>query len=218
MTHTSIILSILMFLLSASSFAQVGDMPKEEVVMHDVSLVEAPAMNLPYATIPDAPADYTSGNMLSRMIDGLGFRYHWVSEGLRAEDLAYRPSEDARSCRETLEHIYGLSDVVLNGVKNAPNVRPVDFSVFSFQELRVMTLNNLKEASDLARGMTAEQVSKLTIIFERNGKQSSSTFWHMLNGPLADAIYHTGQVVSFRRSSGNPQRPGVNVFRGTVKK
>ena len=99
MTHTSIILSILMFLLSANTFAQVGDMPKEEVVMHDVSLVEAPAMNLPYATIPDAPADYTSGNMLSRMIDGLGFRYHWVSEGLRAEDLAYRPSEDARSCR-----------------------------------------------------------------------------------------------------------------------
>ncbi len=202
----------------ANTFAQIRETPADPTEMHDVTLVSSEDLILPYAKIQAPPADYTSGNLLSRMIDGLGFRYHWVSEGLRAEDLAYRPSEDARTCRETLEHIYGLSDVVLNGVKNAPNVRPVDFSVYTYEELRAMTLNNLKEASDLARGMTAEEVGKLTIIFERNGKQSSTPFWNMLNGPLADAIYHTGQVVSFRRTSGNPQRPGVNVFMGTVKK
>ena len=211
--------ALLLLCLTATTSvnAQLDKTPADPTEMHDVTLLDAIESLLPYAEIPTAPDDYTSGNVLSRMIDGLGFRYHWVSEGLRAEDLAYRPSEDARTCRETLEHIYGLSDVVLNGVKNAPNVRPVDFSVYTYQELRVMTLNNLKEASDLARGMTAEEVGKLTIIFERNGKQSSTPFWNMLNGPLADAIYHTGQVVSFRRTSGNPQRPGVNVFMGTVK-
>jgi hypothetical protein len=36
----------------------------------------------------------------------------------------------------------------------------------------------------------------------------------LINGPITDAIYHTGQVVSFRRTSGNPIPKGVNVFLG----
>jgi len=216
---TKVLFSVLLCFLTVNfTFAQISELPKDKDSPHDVSLVESPDMMLPYAKIQAAPADYTSGNLLSRMIDGLGFRYHYVSKGLREEDLAYRPTPEASSCLETLRHIYGLSDVILNGVKNAPNVRPVDYSIYSYEELREKTLVNLKLASDLARGKTAEQVAELSIIFERDGKQSSSPFWHMLNGPLADAIYHTGQVVSFRRTTGNPQQAGVNVFMGTVKK
>ena len=29
-------------------------------------------------------------------------------------------------------------------------------------------------------------------------------FWSLLNGPIADMIWHVGQVVTFRRSLGNP--------------
>jgi len=38
--------------------------------------------SLPYATIPEAPQEYTAGSVVSRMIDGLGFRYYWATEQL----------------------------------------------------------------------------------------------------------------------------------------
>ncbi len=34
------------------------------------------------------------------------------------------------------------------------------------------------------------------------------------SGPIADALWHTGQIVSFRRSSGNPIPKGVNMLTG----
>ena len=40
-------------------------------------------------------------------------------------------------------------------------------------------------------------------------------FWYWINGPLADALTHVGQITSWRRISGNPQLKGVNVFIGT---
>ena len=46
------------------------------------------------------------------MVDGLGFRYFWATEGLTEKDLAYRPSEGARTTMETLEHISGLVEIL----------------------------------------------------------------------------------------------------------
>jgi hypothetical protein len=38
-------------------------------------------------------------------------------------------------------------------------------------------------------------------------------FWHIVNGPVADALTHVGQINSFRRLAGNPT-PKANVFWG----
>jgi hypothetical protein len=65
--------------------------------------------------------------------------------------------------------------------------------------------------------MNERQLKKCKIIFDRGGKISDYPLWNLLNGPLADAINHVGQIVSFRRSAGNPIPAGVNVFRGTHK-
>ncbi|MFT5959604.1 MAG: hypothetical protein ACI8VJ_001363, partial [Polaribacter sp.] len=46
---------------------------------------------LPYYQIPKMEESYTAQNTVARMVDGLGFRYYWATEGLRAEDLAYQP-------------------------------------------------------------------------------------------------------------------------------
>ena len=43
-------------------------------------------------------------------------------------------------------------------------------------------------------------------------------FWYWINGPLADALTHVGQITSWRRIAGNPQLKGVNVFIGTSDK
>ena len=64
---------------------------------------------LPYYEIPEHADSYTAGSVASRMLDGLGFRYYWATEGLRVEDLEYKPSESGRTSAETIDHLLGLS-------------------------------------------------------------------------------------------------------------
>ncbi len=79
-------------------------------------------------------------------------------------------------------------------------------------ELRSATLDNLKLASEEI--VLVDSMEELNILFQSSTGRKALPFWHVLNGPLADAIYHTGQMVSFRRTSGNPMNPKVNVFMG----
>ena len=76
---------------------------------------------LPYYEIPEVSESYTAGTVVARMIDGLGFRYYWATEGLRAEDLTFKPSDDARTAGETVDHIYGLTKMILNSALKQPN-------------------------------------------------------------------------------------------------
>ena len=46
---------------------------------------------LPFKSIPQYPDNYKSGNIIQRMIQGLGYRYYWATEGLTDKDLKYRP-------------------------------------------------------------------------------------------------------------------------------
>ena len=164
-----------------------------------------------YKEIPSYPANYTQSTVISRMIDGLGYRYYWATENLRALDLDFKPDALARSTFETMEHIYGLSFMILNASKNQVNHRrdPVQMTA---NDLRLATLYNLKSAS--AAMALVENLEELNILFEGSTGRKALPFWYVLNGPLADAIYHTGQMVSFRRTSGNPMNPKVNVFMG----
>ena len=90
--------------------------------------------DLPYYQIPEYPQEYTANTVAARMVDGLGFRYYWATEGLRQEDLAFRPNEEARTTEETIDHILGLSRVVLNSVKKIPNERSENEPKLSFDE------------------------------------------------------------------------------------
>jgi hypothetical protein len=171
---------------------------------------------LPYQQIPDYPDTYTPETVVARMIDGLGFRYYWATEGLRPEDLNFKPNEEARTSFETLQHIFGLSEVVIYPVKGEPVNRASGGPEMSFEALREATLVNLKTAADMLRSGTT-QLEDCKIIFQRPNGNSEFPFWNNINGPIADAIWHTGQVVSFRRSSGNPFNSKVSVFQGKVR-
>ena len=172
---------------------------------------------LPFNSIPEASKNYESGNIVVRMIEGLGYRYYWATEGLQADDLDYKPSDSGQSTKETLEHIHGLASVLKNVSLNLSSIIPVPSQPEDLAQLRKQTLNSLEEAALNFKNKTPKELAELKVIFERGGKQSSFLFWNMINGPLADALYHTGQVVSFRRSSGNPLPKGVNVFMGKTK-
>lgn len=168
------------------------------------------AQDLPYYEIPEPAKEYTSGSVASRMIDGLGFRYYWATEGLTEKDLAYQPNKDSRTTGQTIDHILGLSQVIVNAAYNKPNGE--EQPEMTFAQKRRKTLLNLKEASDILKGKT--DLSEFKIIFGKN----EFPFWNNINGPIADAIWHSGQIASFRRSSGNPFPKGVSVFTGKVRK
>ena len=177
--------------------------------------ISAAAQEKPYYyQIPEAPATYTAASVAARMVDGLGFRYYWATEGLLEKDLSFKPSEDSRTTLETLEHIDGLTKVLLNATSKKINTSGRTKEKLSFAALRQTTLDQIKMASDLLKQPDAD-LEELKMIFERKNGNKEYPFWNLVNGPIADALWHIGQVVTFRRSSGNPLPKGVNVLEGT---
>ena len=170
--------------------------------------------SLPYAELHEASSTYTAGTVAARMVDGLGYRYYWASEGLRSEDLSYKPSAEARTTDETIDHILGLSTVILNSALHKVN-EGNDFSELSFTEKRELTLVNLKTAADIFR--KSEGLNQFTVVFKGSKGNSEYPFWNQINGPIADAIWHCGQLVSFRRASGNPFNSKASMFMGKLR-
>ena len=115
-----------------------------------------------------------------------------------------------RSTGETIDHILNLSYVIVNSTLKKPNERN-DFSILELHEKRKQTLINLKTAADILRA--SDDISQFKIIFGEN----EIPFWNNVNGPIADSIWHCGQIASFRRSSGNPINPNVNHFMGNLR-
>ena len=159
--------------------------------------------------MPDYPETYTAGTVAGRMVESLGFRYYWATEGLMQADLVYKPNEDVRSTLETIDHIYNLSLVIVNATLNKPNSKK-DVEM-TFDELRIQTLLNLETAANILKA--SDDISQFKIIFETK----EVPFWNEINGPISDAIWHCGQIASFRRNSGNPINPKVDQFNGKVK-
>jgi len=188
------------------------------LVSQTVQVVSAAdSLALPYREIPAYPDTFTAETVVARMVDGLGFRFYWATEGLRPEDLAFRPTPEARSSEETIDHILGLSTILLNALKKQPNIRSgEEASPLPFEQKRSMTLEYLKTASELLR-QPGSRIEDFNIVFQNAETISEFPFWNMLNGPIADALWHVGQVVSFRRSSGNPFNSKANVLSGKIR-
>lgn len=192
MKNQIITLLLILILFSMSSYAQTQD-------------------SLPYREMPDYPENYSAGSMASRMVDGLGFRFYWTTEGLRDEDLAYRPTEESRSSEETIDHMLSMIIGITNTLSKSDQY---DLTELSFEEKRAYILNNLKTISSVLLESSDEDFDSYTIKL-RNGEELP--FWNYVNGQIADCLWHCGQISSFRRMSGNPFSSKVNLFRGVVK-
>jgi len=184
---------IVIALLSISSFSQ-----------------EKTEDKLPYYEVPEYSKEFTAGTMAARMVDALGFRYYWASDSLTEKDLAYRANEEGRSAQETIKHIYDLSKIIVNSTLKQPNTRGEEEEL-SYNDMRTKTLTNLKTAADILRA--SDDISQYKIIFG----EREIPFWNQINGPIEDAVWHCGQVVLLRRSSGNPFNSKVSVFNGKLR-
>ncbi|WP_282123965.1 hypothetical protein [Algibacter mikhailovii] len=170
-----------------------------------IVMAQVKTNDLPFYEIPASPEVYTSQTVAARMIDGLGFRYYWATEGLTEKDLAHKASESGRTSAETIEHLYGLSKFIRNSVLS--NDKDNNTSELNFIEKRKQTLLNLKKVSHALHN--EEEPIKLD--------ETEVPFWNIINGPIADALWHCGQVVMLRRASGNPFNSKVSVFQGKLK-
>jgi hypothetical protein len=157
-----------------------------------------------YADISTTEESFTVANVAARMIEGLGFRYYWASIDLKEDDLSYKPSESGRTVMETIAHIHGLSEFMTSFLELVPTRMN---EVGNFQALRKATLMNLELIERKLKSMNPDEFNSY--------QQGQVTFWQLINGPVSDAIWHSGQLVMMRRASGNPLPKGVNVLMGT---
>ena len=163
---------------------------------------------LPFEDISKTPNDLTATNTLLRMVEGLAFRYRWATENLSEENIKFKPHPTSMSIEEVNAHIFDLVDStnrVFGGEKQNKD------SLNSFQQIRMKSLLVLENLSEKLKKMSDKDLSEIE-------KKTSRKlpFWYWINGPLADALTHVGQITSWRRIAGNPQLKGVNVFIGTI--
>ncbi len=164
---------------------------------------------LPYYSVPDCPEEKSATNTIARFIDGLGFRYRLATEGLTDQDIKFRPADGSMNMMELLNHVYGLatfSNRFFGGPKN-PTERPETFA-----DIRMDTLTLLFDLSTRLKNMDDVELDNFNLR-DRLGLERVP-FWYFLNGPIADALTHVGQITSWRRINGNPQPKGANVFLG----
>jgi hypothetical protein len=172
--------------------------------------------DLPYYQVPEyGNTKYTAGTVTARMVDGLGFRYRWATEDLREEDLQYKASDSARTILETVDHLLNLSRVILNSTLKVPTDFTKEKPTLTYEEKRKETLQNFEKASAIL--MKAKSLKKFKIIFIAKKGESQYPFWNQINGPIADAIWHSGQIATLRRAAGNPLSSKVSFLRGKIR-
>ncbi len=168
--------------------------------------------DLPYREVPNYPDNYSAGTVAARMIDGLGFRFYWATEDLTEDNLKFKPSTDGRTIGQSIQHVYEMSWMVVNATNNTVNQRAD--TTLTFKEMREVTLNNLFQASEILK--KSDDLDNMKIIYEGRNGIVEYPFWNHLNGPIADCIWHVGQIVSFRRTDGNPIAGNLSFFTGKV--
>ena len=87
----------------------------------------------------------------------------------------------------------------------------------SFEEKRRKTLENIQRASEILKAADQGTLDEYTMVFQGGENSTSYPYWNLINGPISDAIWHCGQVVLLRRSSGNPFNSKVSVLQGKVR-
>jgi hypothetical protein len=111
-----------------------------------------------YYQIPPYPDGVSGATVLIRMLDGLGFRFRWSTEGLGDEDYAFRPAPDCMSIEELVGHVWGLVNWVSQSVGLDEFERGNEASITRGSALD--TIHALREALN---SMSDEDLKEITI-------------------------------------------------------
>lgn len=153
-----------------------------------------------YHCLDEYPENVSAGGVITRIPDGLGFRFYWATAGLKVEDYRFCPENGAKSIGGLIGHVWGLSNWMCLNIFGEEEVRPKGIG-----EQRDHALQLIKKSRDFFCGLDEKELMDLQI--------EDWPFWHFINGPISDALTHVGQINSFRRMAGNPPIK-ANVFLG----
>jgi hypothetical protein len=162
---------------------------------------------LPYTVLPNVPQVINAATVISRLVDGVAFRYRWATEDLTNNEFHFRPVEASMNMEELLLHIYTLA-FVANTTMGGVAEKLTDFE--NLEHIRTETLEHYETLSK--RLLTTTNGDLESYNFVRN--ETELSFWYLINGHIADALTHIGQVLTWRRIAGNPQPNGVTVLFG----
>lgn len=162
----------------------------------------------PYQTLPIPPKDLSEGNILGRLVDGIGFRYRVATEGFTQKEIDFCPIEGSMNMMELMDHIYKLATWTSTALQLDSTKRQ---SFSGFEDYRSATLSICHQLSQHLKTLTAEDLDKISIYLKRVDTHFS--FWYLINGPFADILTHIGQINTWRRISGNPV-PKISSFTG----
>ena len=118
----------------------------------------------------------------------LSYRAGKAVRGASADFSGFRPTADSRSAGEILAHMCDLFDWALSmaeGQQKWKDVPPQDWAADCERFFRALEAFDGYLASDASLGTSAEK---------------------LFQGPIADALTHTGQLTLMRRLSGVPIR------------
>ena len=154
--------------------------------------------DLSFRSIEEYPPHVNGPSVIARLLDSLGFRFYWATEGLRPDDYNFSPGSGCQSIGELMGHVWGLVNWTALSVIGTGEQRPEEPPS---QRARALAMLGVLRAHFAT--LSDAELSAITI--------DDWPFWHMLNGPVADALAHVGQINSFRRLAGNPT-PRAKLF------
>lgn len=145
------------------------------------------------------PARKDANGVLMRLIDGLGYRFYWATEGLTPEDLAFSPGGGCMTIGDLAGHVWGLVNWVHNHFLGKSGEPPAA----GLEGGRDQVFRMLYAVRAHVEAIDEQALFDLQI--------GGMPFWHAINGPLSDALSHVGQIAAFRRINGHPV-PEHHVF------
>jgi hypothetical protein len=117
-----------------------------------------------------------------------------------AEHYDFSPGEGSQSIGELVRHVWGLVNWVYMCMFGQGKQRPE-----GALSQRAHALEMLYTLREHFASLDDTALEAVTI--------DGHPFWHMINGPFADALTHVGQINAFRRLAGNPT-PKAWLFTG----
>jgi hypothetical protein len=147
--------------------------------------------SLLFISVDTYPKQITASSIIIRLLDGLGYRFRYATEGLKENDYHYNPGEGCNTIAFLIDHIWGLVNWIVLSITGENASKPQDPQIQRAQILRFII-----KLKVLFEDMEDSKLERI-IIHEH-------PFWHIINGPLADALTHTGQINLLRRLAGNP--------------
>ena len=145
-----------------------------------------------FRSVTAYPERKDANGIVVRLIDGLGYRFCWATEGLTEDDYAFSPGAGCQTIGELVGHIWGLANWIHRsalgeGLNTDRSADP--------EGQREQILHMLYHIREHVAEIDQDELFQLSI--------NDRPFWHIINGPLSDALTHTGQIASFRRLNGN---------------